>query len=765
MEFAVDPDGDVDPSDAVDVINMSLGSNYGQPFDDDLSQAVDNVTALGVLNVVAAGNGSDKPFVLASPSAAPTALSVAQTAVPSSFLPLMEITAPGTIAGLYETVFQPWSAPLAGVLAGPVQYGDGAGGGLDGCSTGPDPSVGPSPFPLGSLTGKIVLVDRGGCFFSTKIQNVEAGGGLVGIIGLVAPGDPFAGSFGAGPLPGIQGFMISQNDSLTIKSELGTGVAARFDLAVAVPLVMTMGGSSSRGPQYQDFRIKPEIGAPGASVSAEVGTGAGVTPFGGTSGATPMVAGSAALLIQAYPALSPAEVKARLMNTAETNIANEGGGPPAAISRIGSGEVRVDRAWAAPAAAWDDNDPSHPAALSFGFHEVSKKKARGIGKFKRPVIKKKVRVRNYSSSDIEYDVFASFRFADDEASGAVKIKVPKKVKVKDGNDKTFNVKIEIDGELLSGNFLHSGSGGANPSLLTAMEFDGYITLDDGVFPIHLPWHIIPRKAAKAKARPKHLKFDAGGVAEFKLKNKGVGTAQNDVYSLLGTSPDIPEGLPGEQNPTPDLRAVGVQTFPTGGCSAGYVLALASNNWERQTHAVAPASIQWWLDIDQNGVEDYVVLSRDFTFDNITDGRNLAWSLELATGNANAFFFTEHNTNTGNQVLYVCGEQIGSPAFFQNMDARVVAQDFYFGGNGDEIDGLTFSPLGERYLTFDPVALVLLPNIDLQHKEKTQVHVIDFGPLGTNPSEIGLMLVTNGDCGAGNRGAATEKTETLVLEVK
>ena len=115
------------------------------------------------------------------------------------------------------------------------------------------------------------------------------------------------------------------------------------------------------------------------------------------------------------------------------------------------------------------------------------------------------------------------------------------------------------------------------------------------------------ESREAKARPKHLKFDAGGVAEFKLKNKGVGTAQNDVYSLLGTSPDIPEGLPGEQNPTPDLRAVGVQTFPTGGCSAGYVLALASNNWERQTHAVAPASIQWWLAIDQNGVEDYVVL--------------------------------------------------------------------------------------------------------------------------------------------------------------
>ena len=46
--------------------------------------------------------------------------------------------------------------------------------------------------------------------------------------------------------------------------------------------------------------IKPEIGAPGASVSAIAGTGTGEGPFGGTSGASPMVAGSAALLLEGF---------------------------------------------------------------------------------------------------------------------------------------------------------------------------------------------------------------------------------------------------------------------------------------------------------------------------------------------------------------------------------------------------------------------------------------------------------------------------------
>ena len=63
--------------------------------------------------------------------------------------------------------------------------------------------------------------------------------------------------------------------------------------------------------------IKPEIGAPGASVSAEVGTATETTPFSGTSGAAPMVAGSAALLVEAFADRSPAEIKSLLMNYAE----------------------------------------------------------------------------------------------------------------------------------------------------------------------------------------------------------------------------------------------------------------------------------------------------------------------------------------------------------------------------------------------------------------------------------------------------------------
>lgn len=740
MEFAVDPDGDGDPADAVDVINMSLGADYGQPFDDDLSVAVDNTTSLGVLTVAAAGNGSNKPYVTGTPANAPTALSVAQTNVPSAILPLMEVIAPASIAGLYQAVFQPWSVPLSetGPIEAPLQYGDGADGNLNGCE----------PFTPGSLAGFIVLVDRGACNFTLKISNISQAGGLAGIIGLVAPGEPFSGGDGGDRPIDIPGFMISQADSNTLKSGLPDTVV-RFDPAVGIPLIGTMVGGSSRGPQHESTTlIKPEIGAPGASVSAIAGTGTGEGPFGGTSGASPMVAGSAALLLQAYPDLSPLETKFRLMNTGDTNIIEDvAAGTLAPITRIGGGEVRADRAVTSPAAAWEDGGTA--GALSFGFADVEKDTL---------TLHKTVRVRNYSDRDVEYSINPTFRFEDDVANGAVSVQAPKKVKVKAGKDATFPVKLTIDGALLRGNFMNSGSVGSDPSGLTTNEYDGYLVLDDGSQPIHLPWHVLPRKAANVVGRPR-LTFEEG-VDVVDLTNNGVGTAQNDAYSLLAISDDLPEGGLGEQSPTPDIRAVGINTFPVraGFCSAepSFVWAFAVNTWERQQHLL-PVSHQILLDTNQDGETDYIVLNRDLSgLGTISDGRQVTWAVNLATNTASAFFFAEHAMNTGNTVHFICGEQVGltgTDMLATNVDMAVFAQDFYYGGPGDLVEGLTVTPLGERYFG--------IPE-DIPGKSEGTMTVVDFGPFTGNTAELGVMLVTNGDRGGGNRGGATQDTESLLF---
>ena len=83
VDFSLDPNGDGNVGDAADIIHLSLGSDYGQ-IEDDLTDALEDAVDLGIVVVASAGNGSNKPYVVGSPSIGPGILSVAQTQVPSA---------------------------------------------------------------------------------------------------------------------------------------------------------------------------------------------------------------------------------------------------------------------------------------------------------------------------------------------------------------------------------------------------------------------------------------------------------------------------------------------------------------------------------------------------------------------------------------------------------------------------------------------------------------------------------------------------------
>jgi len=736
MEYVADPDGDGDPADHMDVVNMSLGSLYGQAYDDDLTLAVENASRLGVLTVAAAGNDGDRPFISSTPAAARSAISVAQTNVPSAFLPYMEVLSPAESAGNYPAIHQDWSAAPA-AIQGEVYY---PAANSDGCL----------PFTE-DLTGKIVVVDRGACNFTLKILNIQNAGGVLGIISLVTPGEAFAGGDGGdGPIT-IPAYMIDQATGDILRAN---NAVVKFDPSTGASLNHAMVGSSARGPRFDDMLVKPEIGAPGASVSAVSGSGSGTAAFGGTSGATPMVAGSAALLLHQRAELSPLEVKALLMTTGDTNIVNNAPNPALApVSRIGGGEVRVNLASDSPVAAWVDNEGT--SALSFGFQEIAQSTT---------TLLKMVRLRNYSDKAVTYNISSAYRFAEDN-NGAVTIVAPSSVKVQPSSDKTVVVQMKIDGTKLDGNYMSSGSGGADPAALTKAEYDGYLTLDDGANPIHLPWHVVPRRAADVK--PDKLKLNPGpspypgvGYESVGLKNNGVGMAQNDAYSLVYYSANRPEGGPGEMMPLPDLRAVGVQTFPVpaGYCSdqESFVWAFAINSWERQTH-LFPVIYWIWLDTNQDGWVDYYVFNADpGVFTNSYDGRQLTWAMDANTGYADAWFYTEHATSTGNTVLYICGEQVGlTGTDMLSTPVGIVAEaaDFYFGSPSDYAWGKSITPLGEQFYA--------IPQ-DVAPGQKETMGVYTFAPVPGTSDEMGVMLVTNGDRGAGNRGGATVDTEALLL---
>ena len=414
-----------------------------------------------------------------------------------------------------------------------------------------------------------------------------------------------------------------------------------FDPANGIPLVQHMVGSSSRGPVMGTNEAGPDIGAPGASVSAIAGTGTEMGPFGGTSGAAPMVSGAAALLMQAYPNRSWAEIKAVLMNTGETDIMNAPeffGNYQAAISRIGGGEVRVDDALNAPIAAWTNDTLS--GDLSFGFHDVAGNQT----------IVRRITVRNYGGQPVTIRTWVDYRY-DDDTGGEVRLSVPSWFTVPGRGSVTLPVHLFLrprNAQPLHDWFMNSGSRGANPDALTINEYDGYIyfeTVGANSSTIHMPWHVLPRGAGDLRT----------GVRQNGLnwvRNDGVAASYIDTYSLIGTSPNKPAPELGGNAGEVDLRYVGVQTYPVpaGFCSDvdSFVMSFAVNTWERQSHAIATSFI-FWLDMDEDGLDDYAVLNRDVSFNNVTDGRNLTWVLDLNTGFAEAFFFTTHETNSGNTI--------------------------------------------------------------------------------------------------------------------
>jgi hypothetical protein len=156
----------------------------------------------------------------------------------------------------------------------------------------------------GDLGGAVALVERGGgCTFAQKALAAQAAGAAAvllfdNVLGAYFP--PDAAVSGAVSVPTM---LIPRRlgQNLLAVLVLGRPVNISFSPAVAPAYGFdNLASFSSQGPVGRDGRVKPDIVAPGTVQSAARATACEVATYGGTSMATPVVAGSAALVRQYY---------------------------------------------------------------------------------------------------------------------------------------------------------------------------------------------------------------------------------------------------------------------------------------------------------------------------------------------------------------------------------------------------------------------------------------------------------------------------------
>jgi len=314
-----------------DIINLSLGSPYGVKGGAE-QVAVDAAVAAGVTVVIAAGNDGPRSFLVGTPSTEDGALSVA--ALDNSVLP-------------GATIAVGAGAPLSDVTLLNTNEYDFGGGSVDGpiIYVGDEGSESTGCSGYGGGAGKIVVIRRGECPFAQKIQQAVD----VGAAGLIIlqrnditdPNEypPFQGAGDDVYTDTLPVLMLNHAGEDALGAAVNSGSVVHLDELSGGIVNHSVATFSSGGPRWGDLALKPEVAAPGVSiVSARSGSGNESETMSGTSMATPVTAGVAALLKQRRTTWSPAAIKQALIGTASSVDA----GTP--LRSVGAGRVNAQMA-------------------------------------------------------------------------------------------------------------------------------------------------------------------------------------------------------------------------------------------------------------------------------------------------------------------------------------------------------------------------------------------------------------------------------------
>jgi uncharacterized protein (TIGR03437 family) len=380
---------------------------------------------LGMVITVSAGNdgenGNQYPTVnlISSPSNAPSVISVGATMNGHVLQPTVSLVGgPSNLQNIQGQTSDAGSG-FMGSTVYPVI--DAAQAGNDGYAC--------VALPAYALYNAIALIEEGNCDYTTKATNAAAAGalGIVFYSNVAGPVTPIETEDSSGnlPLTGPIG-IVTNSDGLNLKTyidahpgssllldaggwemllsayntQAATLYAPGFEPALAANMLL---GFSSPGPDAGDLTLKPDIVSTGGSdqedgpainatnvnlqdynffgasamymatqaydQASDMYSADGYIAANGTSFSAPMVAGAAALLMQLHPTYTAAQIKALLMNTANSDTKSLGDNWGNTVDALNVGAGRMDMNLATKSSVIAQvvtTDGSFPVSASFG---------------------------------------------------------------------------------------------------------------------------------------------------------------------------------------------------------------------------------------------------------------------------------------------------------------------------------------------------------------------------------------------------------------
>jgi subtilisin family serine protease len=297
-------------TDGMHVLNMSIGSSFQWP-QYPTAQAADRLVNKGMVVVTSIGNaGANGLYSASAPGVGKKVIGTASFDNLVATLPAFTVTPGGNLIGFNRASGAP-VAPSSGSL--PMSRTGTTSTANDACAA----------LPPGSLAGTAALIRRGTCSFYIKAFNAQSAGAAAVVLYNNQAGELNPTVAGAPPIT-IPVVAINAANGALLDGKIAAGLTTLTWGTGSVSTPQSTGGLISSFSSYgmaPDLTVKPDIGAPGGAIFSTIPLERGAYGSNsGTSMASPHVAGSVALLLQAKPKTNAEVVRGLLQNSADPKV-------------------------------------------------------------------------------------------------------------------------------------------------------------------------------------------------------------------------------------------------------------------------------------------------------------------------------------------------------------------------------------------------------------------------------------------------------------